>query len=92
MLNDGESQVTLAASIYQRIKIQMYKSITIQIKSIMKKSIIRIIREQRMEWREFARAIGLKNMAQQMAVGIAVGFIILFVCGFGEWVHDLICK
>lgn len=58
----------------------------------MKKSIIRIIRKQKMELREFAHAIGLKNMAQQMAVGIAVGFILLFVCGFAEWVHDLICK
>lgn len=57
----------------------------------MKKSIYRLILEQKDEWSEFAETIGLENGLQQLAFGFAIGMIILLICGVGEWVHDLIC-
>lgn len=56
----------------------------------MKKSIIRLIMEQKDEWNEFASVIGLKNTAQQLAVGFAIGGILLFILGGAEYIHDLI--
>ena len=56
----------------------------------MKKSIYQLIQEQKDEWSEFARVIGLKNTVQQLAVGMAMGILLLMVLGVGEWVHDLI--
>lgn len=47
--------------------------------------------EQKDEWNEFARIIGLKNTAQQLAVGFAIGGILLFILGGAEYIHDLIC-
>ena len=55
-----------------------------------RKSIYRLLQEQKDEWNEFARVIGLKNTAQQLAVGFAIGGILLFILGGAEWVHDLI--
>ena len=46
--------------------------------------------EQKDEWNEFARVIGLKNTAQQLAVGFAIGGILLFILGGAEYIHDLI--
>lgn len=57
----------------------------------MKKSIYRLILEQKYEWSEFAEAIGLENGLQQLSFGFAIGMIILLICGVGEWVHNLIC-
>ena len=55
-----------------------------------RKSIYRLIMEQKDEWNEFARVIGFKNTAQQLAIGMAMGILLLMVLGVGEWVHDLI--
>ena len=56
----------------------------------MKKSIYQLIREQKTDWREFAEIIGLKNTMQQIAVGIAMGIILLVILGVGEWISRLI--
>lgn len=55
-----------------------------------RKSIYRLISDQKDEWSEFARVIGFKNTAKQLAVGMAMGILLLMVLGVGEWVHDLI--
>lgn len=55
-----------------------------------RKIIYRLIMEQKDEWNEFARIIGLKNTAQQLAVGFAIGGILLFILGGAEYIHDLI--
>ena len=56
----------------------------------MKKSIYQLIREQKTEWREFAEIVGFKNSLQQIAVGMAMGIILLVILGVGEWISRLI--
>ena len=56
----------------------------------MKRSIYQLIREQKTDWREFAEIIGFKNTMQQMAVGAAIGIILLLILGVGEWISRLI--
>lgn len=55
----------------------------------MKKSIYQLIREQKTDWQDFCEIIGLKNTMQQLAVGAALGILLLIVCGVGEWVASL---
>lgn len=56
----------------------------------MKKSIYQLISEQKTDWREFAEIVGLKNSLQQIALGMAMGIILLVVLGVGEWISRLI--
>ena len=56
----------------------------------MKKSIYQLIREQKTEWREFAEIVGFKNSLQQIAVGMAMGIILMVILGVGEWISRLI--
>jgi hypothetical protein len=58
----------------------------------MKKSIYQLIREQKTDWREFAEIVGFKNTLQQIAVGAAMGIILLAILGIGEWISRLIFK
>ena len=78
--NDGESQVTLAASIYHESKCNRNKPN--QNNSIMES----INRHQSNE------DIDLKSILIQLAFGFAAGIALIAVCGFAEWVHDLIIK
>ena len=36
--------------------------------------------------------IDLKSILIQLAFGFAAGIALISVCGFAEWVHDLIVK
>ena len=36
--------------------------------------------------------IELKPILIQLAFGLVAGIAFIAVCGFAEWVHDLICK
>lgn len=56
----------------------------------MKKSIYQLINEQKTDWREFAEIVGFKNSLQQIAVGMAMGIILLVILGVGEWISRLI--
>ena len=56
----------------------------------MKKSIYQLISEQKTDWREFTEIVGLKNSLQQIAVGMAMGIILLVILGVGEWISRLI--
>ena len=56
----------------------------------MRKSIYQLIREQKTDWREFAEIVGFKNTLQQIAVGVAMGIILLAILGIGEWISRLI--
>lgn len=47
------------------------------------------LRKQREDFREFAELIGLKNSAEQMAVGAALCVLLLAACGVGEWLCNL---
>jgi len=49
----------------------------------MRKSIYQLIREQKTDWREFAEIVGFKNTMQQIAVGAAMGIILLVILGVG---------
>ena len=57
---------------------------------LMRKSIYQLIREQKTDWREFAEIVGFKNTLQQIAVGAAMGIILLAILGIGEWISRLI--
>ena len=56
----------------------------------MKKSIYQLINEQKTDWREFAEIVGFKNSLQQIAVGMAMGIILMVILGVGEWISRLI--
>lgn len=56
----------------------------------MRKSIYQLIREQKTDWREFAEIVGFGNTMQQIAVGAAMGIILLAILGIGEWISRLI--
>ena len=56
----------------------------------MRKSIYQLIREQKTDWREFAEIVGFRNTMQQIAVGAAIGIILLVILGVGEWISRLI--
>ena len=56
----------------------------------MKKSIYQLIDEQKTDWREFAEIVGFRNTMQQIAVGAAMGIILLVILGVGEWISRLI--
>ena len=56
----------------------------------MKKSIYQLIDEQKTDFREFAEIVGFKNTMQQIAVGAAMGIILLVILGVGEWISRLI--
>ena len=56
----------------------------------MKKSIYQLISEQKTDWREFAEIVGFRNTMQQIAVGAAMGIILLAILGIGEWISRLI--
>jgi hypothetical protein len=56
----------------------------------MKKSIYQLIREQKTDWSEFAEIVGFRNTMQQIAVGAAMGIILMAILGFGEWISRLI--
>ena len=36
--------------------------------------------------------LDLKSILIQLAFGFAAGIALIAVCGFAEWVHDLICQ
>ena len=36
--------------------------------------------------------IDLKSILIQLAFGFVAGIALIAVCGFAEWVHDLICQ
>ena len=54
----------------------------------MRTSIYRFIKEQRDGWNEFASEIGLKTIAQQIAIGAVAGFFLLLACGLAEWLES----
>ena len=56
----------------------------------MKKSFRQFLKDEKDDWLDFFETIGLKTTAQQFAVGIAIGVIILMIIGCAEYVHDLI--
>ena len=56
----------------------------------MKKSIYQLIREQKTDWCDFAEIVGFRNTMQQIAVGAAIGIILLVILGVGEWISRLI--
>ena len=56
----------------------------------MRKSIYQLIREQKTDWREFAEIVGFRNTMQQIAVGAAMGIILLVILSVGEWISRLI--
>jgi len=56
----------------------------------MRKSIYQLINEQKTDWREFAEIVGFRNTMQQIAVGAAMGIILLVILGVGEWISRLI--
>lgn len=56
----------------------------------MRKSIYQLISEQKTDWREFAEIVGFKNSLQQIAVGMAMGIILIVILGVGEWISRLI--
>lgn len=35
--------------------------------------------------------LDLKSILIQLAAGLVAGITLISVCGFAEWVHDLIC-
>ena len=78
--NDGESQVTLAASIYHESKCSRNKPN--QNNSIME-SINRHHPNEELD---------LKSILKQLAFGVVTGLALIAVCGFAEYIHDLICK
>lgn len=47
------------------------------------------LRKQKEDFQEFAVLIGLKNSAEQMAVGAALCVLLLAACGVGEWLCNL---
>ena len=56
----------------------------------MRKSIYQLIREQKTDWREFSEIVGFRNTMQQIAVGAAMGIILLVILSVGEWISRLI--
>ena len=54
----------------------------------MKTKIYRFIKEQREGWNDFASEIGLKTIAQQIAIGATIGFLLLLACGLAEWLES----
>ena len=44
------------------------------------------LRKQLEDFQELCEIIGLKNSAQQLAVGAALGLILLLACGVAEWI------
>lgn len=36
--------------------------------------------------------LDLKSILIQLAFGLVAGIAFIAVCGFAEWVHDLICR
>ena len=36
--------------------------------------------------------LDVKNILIQLAFGLVAGIAFIAVCGFAEWVHDLICQ
>lgn len=54
----------------------------------MKKGIIRFLKDQKRDWQEFAIEIGLKTIAQQIAIGAVAGFFLLLACGLAEWLES----
>ena len=36
--------------------------------------------------------LDVKSIIIQLAFGFAVGLVFIAVCGFAEYIHDLICK
>lgn len=36
--------------------------------------------------------LDLKSILKQLAFGVVAGLALIAVCGFAEWVHDLIVK
>ena len=79
-LNDGESQVTLAASIY-------HESICNRNKPNQNNNIMESINRHQSN-----EDIDLKSILIQLAFGFAAGIALIAVCGFAEYIHDLICK
>ena len=78
--NDGESQVTLAASIY-------HESICNRNKPNQNIIIMESINRHQSN-----EDIDMKSILIQLAFGFAAGIAFIAVCGFAEWVHDLIVK
>lgn len=56
----------------------------------MRKSIYQLISEQKTDLRDFAEIVGFRNTMQQIAVGAAMGIILLVILGVGEWISRLI--
>lgn len=36
--------------------------------------------------------LDLKSILKQLAFGVVTGLALIAVCGFAEYIHDLICK
>ena len=36
--------------------------------------------------------LDVKSILKQLAFGVFAGLAFIAVCGFAEWVHDLICR
>ena len=78
--NDGESQVTLAASIYHESKCNRNKPNQ------------NIIIMESINRHQSNEELDVKNILIQLAFGLVAGIAFIVVCGFAEWVHDLICQ
>ena len=78
--NDGESQVTLAASIYNESICNRNKPNQ------------NIIIMESINRRHPNEELDVKSILIQLAFGFAAGIALIAVCGFAEYIHDLICK
>lgn len=53
------------------------------------KTIKNWLRKQKEDFNEFTYMIGLRTSVQQLAVGAAIGLVVLMlVCGFAEWLES----
>lgn len=52
------------------------------------KSFMQFLRDEKDDWLDFFETIGLKTTAQQFAVGIAIGVIMLMIIGACDAIGD----
>lgn len=44
------------------------------------------------ELKSSSEKLDLKSILIQLSFGLIAGIALISVCGFAEWVHDLICR